>query len=255
MMGPPPLLYEKPMTRIDEIAPDFFRISTYLPEVDLQFAQFLVRDEEPLLFHTGMRALFPQVREAVATLIDPARLRWIGFSHLEADECGALREWQTVASGAAAFCSVVGKFISIDDFVSLRPAKGMADGEILATGRYRFRFIQTPQVPHCWEAGLLFEETKGTLLCSDLFHQNGNVEPQTSSDVVGRFRQMLVEQQRGPFSNYLPYTPQTGPVLERLAALKPKTIATMHGSTFTGNGAEAIHDLATAMKEVLWKAP
>lgn len=241
------------MPRIDEIAPDIYRISTYVPEADLQFSQFLVRDNEPLLFHTGMRALFPQVMEAVATLIDPARLRWIGFSHLEADECGSLSEWQTLAPQATAICSLVGKVVSIDDFVALRPAQAMMDGEVLTTGRYRFRFIQTPQVPHCWEAGLLFEETNGTLLCSDLFHQTGDVEPQTTSDVVGRFKQMLIETQKGPFSNYLPYTPQTESILARLAALKPKTLATMHGSVFTGDGERALYDLGVAMREVLWK--
>lgn len=241
------------MPRIDEIAPDIYRISTYVPEADLQFSQFLVRDNEPLLFHTGMRALFPQVMEAVATLIDPARLRWVGFSHLEADECGSLSEWQTLAPQATAICSLVGKVVSIDDFVALRPAQAMMDGEVLTTGRYRFRFIQTPQVPHCWEAGLLFEETNGTLLCSDLFHQTGDVEPQTTSDVVGRFKQMLIETQKGPFSNYLPYTPQTESILARLAALKPKTLATMHGSVFTGDGERALYDLGVAMREVLWK--
>lgn len=161
------------MAYVTEVAPDIYRISTYVPEADLQFNQFLIRDEEPLLFHTGMRALFPGVLEAVATLIDPRRLRWIGFSHLEADECGALREWQTLAPDATALCSRVAKQVSVDDFVILRPSRGMADGEVLATGRYRFRFIQTPQAPHCWEAALLFEETNQTLLCSDLFHQNG----------------------------------------------------------------------------------
>lgn len=241
------------MPRIDEIAPDIYRISTYVPEADLQFSQFLVRDNEPLLFHTGMRALFPQVMEAVATLIDPARLCWVGFSHLEADECGSLSEWQTLAPQATAICSLVGKVVSIDDFVALRPAQAMMDGEVLTTGRYRFRFIQTPQVPHCWEAGLLFEETNGTLLCSDLFHQTGDVEPQTTSDVVGRFKQMLIETQKGPFSNYLPYTPQTESILARLAALKPKTLATMHGSVFTGDGERALYDLGVAMREVLWK--
>jgi flavorubredoxin len=239
------------MALITEIAPDIFRLSTYIPAADLQFNQFLIRDDEPLLFHTGMRALFPAVRDAVATLIDPTHLRWIGFSHLEADECGSLPEWQTLAPNATAICSLVAKLVSIDDFVALRPARPMTDGEVLITGRYRFRYIQTPQVPHCWEAGLLFEETNKTLLCSDLFHQNGNVEPETTSDVVGRFKQMLASYQQGPFADYLPYTPRTEPVLRRLAALQPKTLATMHGSTFVGNGEQAIHDLAAVMKAVL----
>jgi hypothetical protein len=148
-------------------------------------------------------------------------------------------------------CSLVAKLVSVDDVVARRPAQALADGERLCTGKYRFRLLQTPQVPHCWEASLLFEETQGTLLCSDLFHQNGDVESSTSADVVGRFRQMSVEYQQGPFAHYLPYTPSTTPTLQRLAALKPHTLATMHGSTFVGDGAQALADLAQVMQEVL----
>jgi flavorubredoxin len=239
------------MAQISEIAPDIFRISTFVPDFNLQFNQFLVRDEEPLLFHTGLRALFPAVRDAVTTLLDPAKIRWIGFSHLEADECGTLREWQTLAPDSTAVCSLVGKLVSIDDFMAVRPAKGMSDGEVLVTGQYRFRYLHTPHVPHCWEAGLLFEEMQRTLFCSDLFHQNGDVEPLTYSDVIGRCRLALVEGQRGPLANYMPYCTQTDTILRRLAALKPKTLATMHGSTFVGDGEGAIADLALAFKDIL----
>jgi len=239
------------MTRITEIAPDLYQISTFVPESNLQFNQFLIRDEQPLLFHTGMKGLFPVVRDAVATLLAPSQIRWIGFSHFEADECGALTAWQTLAPSATGVCSLVAKVVSVDDVVALRPAQALADGEQFSTGTYRFRFLQTPNVPHCWDAGLLFEETQGTLLCSDLFHQNGDVEPSTSADVVGRFKQMLVDYQQGPLANYLPYTPHTEPTLQRLAALKPRTLATMHGSTFIGDGERAIADLAQAMKDVL----
>jgi flavorubredoxin len=238
------------MAQITEIAPDVYRISTFVPEANLQFNQFLVRDEQPLLFHTGMKALFPVVRDAVATLMDPAGIRWIGFSHFEADECGALTEWQTLAPAATAVCSFVAKVVSVDDG-ALRPAQALADGEQLCTGRYRFRFLQTPHVPHCWEASLLFEETHGTLLCSDLFHQNGDVEPSTNTDVVGRFQQTLIEYQQGPLANYLPYTPYTDATLRRLAALRPRTLAAMHGSTFIGDGAQALSDLAQVIKDVL----
>ena len=224
------------MTQITEIGPDIYRISTFIPEGNLQFNQFLVRDEQPLLYHTGMKGLFPAVRDAVATLIDPSTIRWIGFSHFEADECGALTEWQTLAPEAIAVCSLVGKIVSVDDVVARRPAQAMADGEVFSTGKYRFRMLLTPHVPHCWEASLLFEETQGTLFCSDLFHQNGDVEPSTSADVVGRFKQTLVEYQQGPLANYMPYTPYTESTLQRLAALKPKTLAAMHGSTFVGDG-------------------
>jgi flavorubredoxin len=239
------------MTMITEIAPDVFRICTYIPEINLQFNQFLVRDEQPLLFHTGMKSLFPVVRDAVATLLDPAAIQWIGFSHFEADECGSLYQWQTLAPEATAVCSLVAKVVSVDDVVSLRPARALEDGEVLCTGKYRFRFLQTPHVPHCWEASLLFEETQGTLFCSDLFHQEGDVEASTTADVVGRFRQTLVEYQRGPLANYLPYTPHTQPTLQRLAALKPRTVAAMHGSTYVGDGARAIDDLAQVMKDIL----
>lgn len=235
---------------VTEIAPDCYQISTFFPEIDLQFNQFLIKDEEPLLFHTGMRALFPAVREAVSTIIDPATLRWIGFSHFEADECGSLNEWLQIAPDAQAVCSMVGAMVSVNDF-ALRPAKGMIDGEVLNTGQHRFRFVQTPHVPHCWEAGLLFEETKGTLLCSDLFHQGGNVEPSTESDVIDRARKTLVDYQASPLANYMPYTKHTDGILQGLAALNPQTIVPMHGSTYVGDGARAIRDLAVVMREVL----
>jgi flavorubredoxin len=239
------------MPIVSEIAPDLFRLSIYVPDVDLQFNQFLVRDEEPLLFHTGPRAMFAAVRDAVATVLDPATIRWIGFSHFEADECGSLPEWQQVAPQSTAVCSLVGKLVSVDDCMALRPALGMKDGDVLNTGAYRFRFLHTPHVPHCWEAGLLFEETQRTLLCSDLFHQNGDVEAVTQSDVLDRCRQVLVEYQRGLLANYLPYSTLTDPTLRRLAELQPKTLATMHGSVFVGDGARALRDLAVMYKEVL----
>jgi flavorubredoxin len=235
---------------VTEIAPDLYRISTYVPEIDLQFCQFLVADDEPMLFHTGMRALFPLVRDAVSTVIDPSRLRWIGFSHFEADECGSLNEWLQAAPEAQPVCSLVGALVSVNDF-AVRPARGMAGGEVLETGKYRFRFVQTPHVPHCWEAGLMFEETNGTLLCSDLFHQVGDVEPLTESDVIGRARRTLVDYQAGPFADYMPYTKQTDVILQRLADLRPRTIAPMHGSSYAGDGERAVRDLALVMREVL----
>ncbi|HEX8139579.1 MAG TPA: hypothetical protein VF544_18615 [Pyrinomonadaceae bacterium] len=235
---------------IAEIAPDLYRISTYVPEIDLQFNQFLVKDDEPLLFHTGMKALFPTVLEAVSSLIEPSSIRWIGFSHFEADECGSLNEWLQLAPAAQPVCSMVGALVSINDF-AIRPALGMTDGEVLNTGKHRFRFVQTPHVPHCWEAGLLFEQTQGTLLSSDLFHQSGDVEPLTESDVTGRARKTLVDYQAGPMANYMPYTKQTDGILQKLADLKPRTIAPMHGSAYVGDGERAVRDLAGIMREVL----
>jgi flavorubredoxin len=238
------------MTTINEIAPDIFRINTYVPEGGLGFSQFLIRDEEPLLFHTGMRGLFPAVREAVSTLIDVAQLRWIGFSHFEADECGSLNEWQAIAPNATAITSMVGKLVSVDDY-STRPARGMVDGEEFSTGSHNFRFLHTPQVPHNWEAGHLFDISAGVLFCSDILHQNGDVEALTSNNVIDRVRQTLVDYQAGPMANYLPYTPITSPTIERLAALDPRVIATMHGSVVEGNGAETLRDYGRTLKEVL----
>ena len=239
------------MSQITEIAHDVFKISTFISEGNIQFNQFLVKDEEPLLYHTGMKGLFPTVNEAVAKLIDPNTIQWIGFSHFEADECGALREWQRIAPNATAICSFVSKMVSVDDVVAERPARALVDEEILETGKFRFKFLQTPHVPHAWDAGHLFEEKNGTLLCSDLFHQNGDVEAVTSSDIVSRFKETLIEYQKGPFAEYLPFTTKTEQILSRLADLKPKTIAPMHGSTYVGDGQSAINDLAQAMKDVL----
>lgn len=239
------------MAKITEIAPDLFRITTFVEPFNIQFSQFLMRDDQPLLFHTGPRALFHEVKSAVASLIDLQALRWIGFSHFESDECATVPEWQQLAPQSEVLCSVVGKMVSVDDCLALRPAKGMVDGEVFETGRYRFRFLATPHVPHCWEAGLLFEETERTLLCSDLFHQDGDVEPMTQSDVIGRCRETLAGYQHGPLANYVPYCSLTEATLNRLAALQPKRLATMHGSVYVGDGSTALRDLAVMWREVL----
>jgi flavorubredoxin len=225
-----------------------YRLSLYVREFDLQFNHFLVRDEEPLLYHTGYRAFFPDLREAARRILDPAEIRWIGFSHFESDECGALNHWLEAAPAAQAVCSVVGALVSVNDF-AIRPPRGMADGEIFSTGKLRFRFCATAHLPHGWDAGLLFEETDKTLLSSDLFHHVGDVEPLTESDIVSRSRDAMREYQKGPLANYVPYTPLTGRILGNLAALQPATLATMHGSSFRGDGARAIRDLAVALRE------
>jgi flavorubredoxin len=236
--------------KIDEIAPDVFRLSLYVPDFNLQFNHFLVRDEAPLLYHTGMRRMFPALREAVARLLDPATLRWVGFSHFEVDECGALNEWLAVAPHAQAVCSVVGSLVNMADFAS-RPARGLTSDDVLETGRHRFRFRSTPHLPHGWDAGVLFEETRRTLFCSDLFHHDGDVEPVTEADLLGRVRQALRHYQAGPLMDYLPFTSRTQGLLEQLATWQPRTLATMHGSTFIGDGARALRDLGTVMREVL----
>jgi len=242
------------MTTINEIAPDVFRINTYFPDFNLGFSQFLVRDEEPLLFHTGMRGLFPTVRDAVAKLIDPADLRWMGFSHFEADECGSINEWQAIAPHATPVSSMIGKMVSVDDFAT-RPAKGMVDGEEFSTGSHTFRFIQTPHVPHGWDAGLLFDTSNSVLFCSDLLHQNGDVEPSTSESVLDRVKDTLVEYQASPLANYLPYTPMTEAIMNRLVSLEPRVLAAMHGSVFEGNGGKALKDYAGIVRDVFGASP
>lgn len=238
------------MPTLTEIAPDVFRISVFADAINLQFNHFLIRDEEPLLFHTGLRGMFPAVREQLARVMDPAKLRWISFSHFESDECGALNDWLAIAPHAEAACGMVGALVSVNDFAS-RPARIVSPGEPITTGKYRFRYYPTPHVPHGWDAGVLFEETSSTLFCSDLFHHDGDVEPVTSSDILGRVRQTLTAYQQGPLANYMPYTANTGHILHGLADLKPKLIATMHGSSYSGNGQQALRDLAIVMKETL----
>ena len=233
---------------IHEIAPDVFRLSAYVPEFDMQFNHFLVRDEEPLLFHAGLRAMFPALREAVAQLIDPARLRHIAWSHFESDECGALNEWLQVAPQAQAVCTVVGKLVSVDDF-AIRPALGMTPADLLTTGRYRFRFYPSPHIPHGWDAGVLFEETRKTLFCSDLFHHFGDVEPVTSSDLIEPTRRAMRLLQQGPLAGYMPYTRKTEGVLRALASLRPETLAVMHGSSYVGASDRLLTDLAGVIRE------
>ena len=237
------------MATVTEIAPDIYRISVFVPEFNLQFNHFFVKDDEPLLFHTGYRGHFSEVREGVASVMDPSLIRWISFSHFESDECGALNEWLKIAPNAQPACSDLGAAVSVNDF-AIRPPKGMADGEVLSTGKRRFRLCRTPHLPHGWDAAVLFEETSKTLLCSDLFHQVGKVEPLTESDVVGRSRDAMREYQGGILADYAPYTHYTDKTFQKLAALKPSTLAIMHGSSFTGDGERALRDLAVVFKEI-----
>ena len=238
------------MTTISEIAPDVYRLCTYVPDFDLQFCQFLIKDDEPLLWETGMKQMFPAVRDAVAKLIDPATIRWISFSHFEPDECGSLNEWLQLAPRAEAVCTEIGALVFVND-AAIRPARGMGKDHVIDTGRNRFRLHATPHLPHGWDAGLLFEETNRTLLCSDLFHHTGDVEPCTESDVVGRTRDAMLAMQQSPLADYMPWTPKTDARLRELAALGPRLCATMHGSAYRGDGASALRELSGVMEEVV----
>jgi flavorubredoxin len=243
------------MIRIHEIGPEIYRISFYYPEIDLEFAQFLIKDDEPVLYHTLMRGTFPMMHEAVSKLIDPKKIRWISFSHFEADECGALNQWLAAAPSAQPVCSPIAALVNLGDF-SDKPARGLASGEVLETGARSWRYIATPHLPHGWDAGAFFEEKSGTLFCSDLFHQSGDLPPITESDVLERVRKTLNEYQGNALlANYMPYTANTGKMLESLAQLKPTLLATMHGSIYRGDGAKALRDLNVVMKEVLEPAP
>lgn len=230
-------------TRIDEIAPAVFRLSTYVAKIDLQFNQFLVIDDEPLLYHTGLRGMFPLVRAAVARVMDPARIRWISFSHFESDECGSLNEWLALAPHAGPVTGMVGAMVNINDYIGGR-ARVLAHGEALTTGGRRFRFLETPHVPHGWDACLLFEETGAALFSSDLFLQNGNLPPLTEDDMVEPARQAFLAYEAGPLPHAYPYTSYTDATLKMLAALEPKLLATMHGSSISGDGGGALRELA-----------
>jgi len=234
---------------IAEIAPDVFRLSVYVSQFDLQFNHFLVRDEEPLLYHTGMRLMFPELKEAVASLMDPAELRWISFSHFEVDECGALNDWLALAPRATAATGVIGAMVNLGDF-AIRPARGLQAGEVLQTGRYRFRYEPTPHLPHGWDAGVLFEETRRTLFCSDLFHHSGQPAPVAGAEILDRTAETIRQMQQGPLMEYMPWTPRTEQLLERLAGLEPSTLAIMHGSSLVGDGGSALRQLGPVFKEV-----
>jgi flavorubredoxin len=185
----------------------------------------------------------------VAKVLDPATIRWVSFSHFESDECGSLNEWLSTAPRSQPACSLVGAVVSVNDF-AIRPARALADGEVLETGKRRFRFLHTPHVPHCWEAGMLFEENDGTLFCTDLLQQNGERPPLGGPELLELSRQAMINYQKGPFAHYLPYTRSTDATLARLAALRPKTLATMHGSVFHGDGENALREVAAMVKEV-----
>jgi len=237
-------------TTVTEIAPDTFRISTFRADYGIQFNQFVINDDEPFLMHTGFARMFPKTLTAVRSILDPATLRWIGFSHFEPDECGALNEWLAIAPHAQALCGFVGMMVMLQDFADRAP-RPLEDGEVLPIGRHRLRFLATPHVPHGWDAGFFFDEVERTLLCSDLFFQTGDPEPLIESGIVERARETMQAGLVGPLAHDMPYTPHTDRTLERLAALEPRTLAVMHGSSFRGDGGRAIRELAVIVRDLL----
>jgi len=236
-----------------EIAPSIFRISAFHPDFGIQFNQFLLTGDEPMLIHTGLRQSFEVTVAGVRAVMDPSKLRWIGFSHFEPDECGALNPWLALAPGAQAAAGVVGVTVMLADYAD-RPARVMADGETLATGAHRMRYLATPHFPHGWDAGLWFEESSRTLFCSDLFFQPGDPEPFTRADILPAVREAIVEGAKGPLAHDLPYTQTTDAKLERLAALSPATLAIMHGSSVRTDGAKLLRDYARILRETIGPA-
>ncbi|HEX2547511.1 MAG TPA: MBL fold metallo-hydrolase [Ramlibacter sp.] len=231
-------------TNIQEIAEGIYRINTPLDLPDgngFSFNQYLVVDDAPLLFHTGPRQLFPLVREAIAAVMPVERLRYVGLSHFEADECGSMNEFLAVAPEAVPLCSSIAAMVSVTD-VATRAPRAMADGEELSLGRHRIRWFDTPHVPHGWDCGLMMDSVTGTLFCGDLFTQPGHGdEALTRGDILGPS-----EAFRRPM-DYFAHAPQTGETILRLARAKPRTLACMHGSAWEGDGSTLLRHLAEAV--------
>jgi flavorubredoxin len=233
-------------TRVDEIAEGIYRINTpvALPGSagKFNFNQYVIADDEPMLFHTGPRALFPVVREAVDSVLPSSALRYLAFSHFEADECGALNALLAVAPNAVPVCSGIGAMVSIGDYAD-RPPRALADNEALSLGRHEIRWLDTPHMPHGWDCGLIWESSTRTFFCGDLFTQGGAGETAlTEADILGPS-----EAFRKPM-DYFTHAPQTRAALERLARLEPATLACMHGSAWRGDGAALLRELADALE-------
>lgn len=229
-------------TKISEIADGIYRLSTFVPDIappaGFTFNQFLVLGDEPLMFHTGLRKMFPLNRDALARIIPPEKLRWIAFGHYEADECGAMNEWLAAASNAQGAHGQTGCMVSLNDMADRAP-RVLADGETIDLGRgKRVRYIDTPHIPHGWDAGVMFEESSGTLLCGDLFTQLGDGPALTEGDVVGP---AIVAEDLFKYSSL---NPGMGATIRGLTALAPRTLALMHGPSFVGDGAAALRALA-----------
>jgi flavorubredoxin len=231
-------------TNVHEVADGIYRINTpiVLPgAMAFNFNQYLLVDDEPLLFHTGPRQLFAHVRQAVASVMPVERLRYVGLSHVEADECGSINDWLRVAPQAQALCGQVAALVSMNDLADRAP-RAMADGEVLSLGRHAVSWFDAPHVPHGWECGFLMERSTRTLFCGDLFTQGGEgTVPLTEADILGpseTFRQPM---------DYYAHAPHTRAVLHKLATAEPRTLACMHGSAWRGDGAQLLRHLAEAV--------
>ena len=228
--------------RIDEVADLIYRISTFVPDVGptgFTFNQYLLADEQPLLFHTGPRAMFPAVVDAINSVTPVQGLRWVTFGHVEADECGSMNEFLAIAPESQVAHGAMGCMVSLDDLADRRPVP-LADGDVIELGELRVRHLDTPHVPHGWEARVLYEETTGTLLCGDLFTQLGDGPALATHDIVDAA--LVAEDVFGATC----LTPSTGPTLRALADLAPVTLAVMHGTCFTGDAGTALAALADA---------
>jgi flavorubredoxin len=229
-------------TSIDEVAAGIYRINTPL-RIDaiprgFSINQYLIVDDEPMIFHTGWRRWFPWVSEAISKVIPVDRIRHVGYSHFEGDEAGAMNEFLAAAPAAVPFASQIGVMTSLADFVD-RPPRGLADGQTFSTGQKTWRWIDTPHVPHGWDCGVIFDESTGTLLCGDLFTQPGaDTVPVTTTEVLSASEAM-----RKPM-DYFAHSSKMGPILDRLASLRPSTLACQHGSAYRGDGALLIGELA-----------
>jgi flavorubredoxin len=233
-------------TNVHEVADGIYRINTPVTSVGpggFSFNQYLIVDDEPLLFHTGPRRMFPLVREALASVIPVERLRYVSFSHVEADECGSLNEWLAAAPQSRPLCGNIAAMVSIDDLAD-RPPRALADGDLLSLGAHAVRWFDTPHLPHAWECGFLMEERTATLLCGDLFTQPGVGHPPiTEGDILGpseAFRRQL---------DYFSHSKYARAMLQRLADARPKTLACMHGSAWRGDGARLLRALADALAD------
>lgn len=231
-------------TNVHEIENGIYRINTPVSLPDgshFSFNQYLVVDDEPLLFHTGPRRMFPLVSEAIGHVMPLQRLRYLGFSHFEADECGALNEFLVVAPQAVPLCGQVAAMVSVAD-VADRAPRALADGEVLTLGRHAVRWFDTPHLPHGWECGLLMDTTTGTFFCGDLFTQPGHGERAlTGGDILGpseEFRRLM---------DYYAHAPDTAAMLARLAGQNPRVLACMHGSAWTGDGGALLRELARSV--------